>query len=59
MKALKINLPCPKGGTRLYVDENGGLHACRLQIYINTAKYLNCELLQFTDTIIYLKKQVA
>ncbi len=54
MKTLKINKPCPKGGSKMFVDEEGNLHACRLQYYINTAKHLKMERLQFNDTIIHL-----
>lgn len=59
MKILKIAGPCPKGGSRLYLDEEGNVHACRLQYYLNTAKHLLCDRLQFTDTIITLKKQAS
>lgn len=59
MNILRIKGKCPKGGIKLFVDENGKPHACRLQRYIYTAQYLECNVLKFDDTIINLKKQIA
>lgn len=59
MNTLEINLPCPKGGSRLWYDEEGAMHACKLQYYINTAQYYGYDVLKFKDTIINLKKRKA
>ena len=57
MKTMKVKMPCPPGGSRLWYDENGRMHACQLQYYINTAQYYGYDVLKFSDTIIPLKKR--
>ncbi len=58
-KTLRIPMCCPRGGKGIYVDDEGNLHAGRLQRYIETAKYMNCERLQFDDTVIILKTRTV
>ena len=55
-KVLKIKGNCPRGGVKLAIDENGSMHACRLQRYIYTAQFLDCDVLEFDNTKIKLRK---